>query len=206
MSISNLQGVGMTPKQYQPVQQQQRTVSDSTASVRQDTFTNSPSTEAAQEVESYSRPARLTADQVEALQRQVEESMLALVEDMLGTQAQIARRADGSVDFDNLAQQLGIGTTPETAAQAISEDGMWGVDAVSTRLIDMAMSLTNGDPEQVETMREAIRKGFEAVGALDSLPQVCQDTYQETMKRLDYWKANGSMEGYGQSTAATPAE
>ena len=53
-------------------------------------------------------------------------------------------------------------------------------------------------------MREAIRKGFEAVGDLESLPQVCQDTYQETMKRLDYWESHGSMEGYGE--AAEPAE
>lgn len=202
MSISNLYGVGAAPSQYQPVQQK-RAAQNSTPTPKQDTFIRGTPAETTEEV-TYQRPTKLTAEQVDTLKQQVQESMLALVEDMLGTQAQIAKLPDGSVDFDALAQQLGIGTTPETAAEAIGENGMWGVDAVSTRLIDMAMSLTNGDPEMVGEMREAIRKGFEAVGDLESLPQVCQDTYHETMKRLDYWETNGSMEGYGE--AEEPAE
>ena len=89
------------------------------------------------------------------------------------------------------------GFAPEAAAQAISENGMWGVNAVSTRLMDMAVRLSGGDMEKLDELRNAVKKGFEAVGSLDSLPQVCQDTYAETMARFDYWEANGSMEGYG---------
>lgn len=201
MSVSNIQGVGMTSNPYS-IKQQKRVTQDSTPLCKQDTFTRSAPTDTAEEVLSYQRPTKLSSEQVETLKRQVQESMQALVKDMLGTQAQIAKLPNGSIDYNALAQQLGMGTTPETAAQAISENGMWGVDAVSTRLIDMAMSLTNGDPKMVGEMREAIRKGFEAVGDLESLPQVCQDTYQETMKRLDYWEANGSMEGYGEANAS----
>ncbi|MBQ2829732.1 MAG: hypothetical protein IJF15_01725, partial [Oscillospiraceae bacterium] len=54
-----------------------------------------------------------------------------------------------------------------------------------------------GDVSKAEMLREAVQEGFEAVGALDSLPQVCQDTYAETMKRFDYWIENGTMDGYG---------
>ena len=76
---------------------------------------------------------------------------------------------------------------------------MWGVDAVATRLMDMAMALSGGDPSKAELLRDAVQKGFAAVGDLDSLPQVCQDTYTETMKRFDYWVEKGSLDGYGQA-------
>ena len=102
------------------------------------------------------------------------------------------------MSYGDIANALGIGTTPETTAKAISDDGMWGVNAVSTRLVDMAMRLSGGDSAKIAELRDAVTKGFEAVGALDSLPQVCQDTYAETMARFDYWEANGSLEGYGQ--------
>lgn len=103
------------------------------------------------------------------------------------------------MSYGDIASMLGIGTTPESAAAAISEDGMWGVDAVSTRLIDFAMGLSGGDPEKIAELREAVTKGFEAVGDISSLPQVCQDTYAETMARFDYWEEHGSMDGYGES-------
>jgi len=111
------------------------------------------------------------------------------------------------MSYGDIASTLGIGTTPETAAAAISEDGMWGVNAVSTRLIDFAMGLAGGDPSKIAELREAVTKGFEAVGDISSLPQVCQDTYAETMKRFDYLEEHGSMEGYGETgkTEEAPA-
>ncbi len=196
MNISAVNGTGTVPspgRQLSRVREQGTYEGKSPRN--QDTFTHSVPIEDHSEPLTY-QPQKLTAEQVDSLKRQVKDSMLALVEKMLGTQAEVAKLADGSVDFDALAKQLGMGTTPETAAAAIREGGMWGVDAVSTRLMDMALSLTQGNPELAGEMREAIQKGFEAVGGLDSLPQVCQDTYQETMKRLDYWEKNGSMEGY----------
>ena len=61
------------------------------------------------------------------------------------------------------------------------------------------MALSGGDPSKAELLRDAVQKGFAAVGDLDSLPQVCQDTYTETMKRFDYWVEKGSLDGYGQA-------
>ncbi len=87
-----------------------------------------------------------------------------------------------------------VGTTPETAAAAISENGDWGVNAVATRLMNMAAALSGGDVKYAEELRAAVQKGFEAVGAIDSLPQVCQDTYTETMARFDKWIETGVIE------------
>ena len=160
-------------------------------SKNQDVFEKSNDTTVEESI-TYAPPKKLTEEQVNELKNQMKQSMIDLAKQMLNQQVSIANRQD----FEELAKKLGIGTTPEAAAEAISETGQWGVDAVSTRLIDMAMLLSGGDVEKVGILREVIQKGFAEVGGLDSLPQVCQDTYHETMKRLDYWEEHGSMDGY----------
>ena len=46
-------------------------------------------------------------------------------------------------------------------AQAdIAEDGYWGVEKTSDRIIDFAKALTGGDPDKIEEMRDAFKKGF----------------------------------------------
>lgn len=160
---------------------------------REDSFVKSSSTASV----TYSAPKKLTAKQVEAIKSQHNESMKNMVEQMLGKQAAVANFAEsGQLDIFSI---LGDDATPETAAAAISEDGEWGVNAVATRLIDMAISLSGGDSSKAAELREAVQKGFEAAGLEiggSGLPQICKDTYTETMKRFDYWEKNGSMDGY----------
>ena len=159
--------------------------------VREDSFVKSVSVASV----TYSAPKKLTDKQIEDIKNQQTESMKNMVAQMLGNQAKIAGKANGQFDIFEL---LGADATPETAAAAIAEDGEWGVDAVATRLVDMALSLSGGDSSKAQLLREAVQKGFEAAG-LDfgsELPQICKDTYEETMKRFDYWEQNGSMDGY----------
>lgn len=80
------------------------------------------------------------------------------------------------------------------AAQAdVSEDGYWGVDQTSDRLVDFAVALSGGDPDKIELLREAITKGFEQAEAAwgDELPEISQQTFDATMQKLDDWLANG---------------
>lgn len=165
--------------------------------VKEDSFTQSNQADDEEGAITYTPPKKLSAEQIQAMKDQITQSMLEFAEKLLGKQAEKVNKTD----FAALAQQLGLGTTPEEAQKAIAEDGMWGVDAVSTRLVDMAISLTGGDPAKAALMREAIQKGFEQAGVAlgGELPQISQDTYTETMNRLDYWEANGSMEGYGEA-------
>ena len=140
----------------------------------------------------YTQPKRLSAEQIREMKEQIHESMRQMAYKMLGLQADKVK----DMGADELADELGLGRTPEEAAKAISEHGMWGVNAVATRLMDMAISLSDGDSGKAEVLREAVKKGFEAVGVPESLPQVCQDTYAEVMGRFDYWGENGSLDGY----------
>ena len=77
-----------------------------------------------------------------------------------------------------------------TKAQAqadIAEDGYWGVEQTSDRIIDFAVALTGGDPDKVEEMREAFKKGYaqaeETWGG--QLPEISQKTYDAVMKKFD---------------------
>ena len=164
---------------------------DEKQTVREDSFVKSVNVTSV----TYSAPKKLTAKQIEEIKNQHTESMKNMVAQMLGKQAKIADKASGQFDIFEI---LGADATPETAAAAIAEDGEWGVDAVATRLVDMAISLSGGDSSKAAMLREAVEKGFEAAGLEigSELPQICKDTFDETMKRFDYWEQNGSMDGY----------
>lgn len=193
--MNGIKSIGYTPVYKLTEKSEVKTQSEQNTTPKTDTFTRS---EPEQNI-TYEPPKKLTAEQIDALKRQVQESMQNLAKQMLGQQYEIAKTADGKVDFASLAKDLGIGTTPEAAAEAISENGNWGVNAVATRLIDMAISLSGGDMSKISMLREAVQKGFAQVGNLEDLPEVCQQTYDEVMKRFDYLEQNGSMEGYGQT-------
>ncbi|HOA42362.1 MAG TPA: hypothetical protein PKG53_02720 [Bacillota bacterium] len=77
----------------------------------------------------------------------------------------------------------------EQAKLAISEDGEFGVKAVSDKLVNFAISISGGDKSKYEELRAAIEEGFaaakEALGGY--LPDICIETYHETMRKLEAW-------------------
>lgn len=98
----------------------------------------------------------------------------------------ILRKGDFTVDAATKAQ-----------AQAdIAEDGYWGIEATSDRILDFAKALTGGDPSKIEEMRDAFKKGFEQATKTwgGELPEISQKTYEATMAKFDAWanEANGT--------------
>lgn len=89
-----------------------------------------------------------------------------------------------------------------TKAQAqadIAEDGYWGIEQTSDRILDFAKALTGGDPDKIEEMRKAFEKGFKQATATwgDKLPEISQKTYEATMAKFDKWaeEAAGTSSG-----------
>lgn len=85
----------------------------------------------------------------------------------------------------------------ETAAQAkadISEDGYWGVNQTSDRLVSFAKALTGGDPDKIDEMIDAVKKGFEQATKAwgDDLPGICKQTLDATLDKLDEWKKSAA--------------
>ena len=76
------------------------------------------------------------------------------------------------------------------AAASIADGGEYSIDAVATRIMDMAKALSGGDTSKIAVLRDAVTKGFEAAGVElgGKLPGICQDTYTEVMSRFDQWE------------------
>ena len=82
---------------------------------------------------------------------------------------------------------------PDTIAQAkkdISEDGYWGVEQTSDRLVSFAQALSGNDPEQADKMIAAVKKGFEQATKTwgGKLPDICQNTLDTTIEKLEKWR------------------
>ena len=79
--------------------------------------------------------------------------------------------------------------TIEQAQKDIADDGYWGVEQTSDRLVSMAQALSGGDTSKADTLIAAIKKGFdEATEAWgDKLPDICQKTIDAAVKKMEAW-------------------
>ncbi|MBE6836690.1 MAG: hypothetical protein E7509_01645 [Ruminococcus sp.] len=143
---------------------------------------------------------RKTVEQIEA-QRQA--AMTQMISDMLGQQANasgldfIFGKGTSSLTLSDLTQ-----ADINEAKASISEGGFWSVDAVATRIMDMAKLLAGGDDSKFSVLKDAVIKGFNGAvsqfgfDSLDEMPDITQQTYTEVMNRFDKWEAefNGTAE------------
>lgn len=80
--------------------------------------------------------------------------------------------------------------TIEQAQKDIADDGYWGVEQTSDRLVSTAQALSGGDTSKADTLIAAIKKGFdEATEAWgDKLPDICQKTIDAAVKKMEAWR------------------
>jgi hypothetical protein len=100
-----------------------------------------------------------------------------------------------ATDIYALLREGKLEVDPETRAQAqkdIAEDGYWGVEQTSERLLSFAKALTGGDPSKADEMIGAVKKGFEEAEKAwgGKLPDISQDTYDAVIKKLESWRDN----------------
>lgn len=130
---------------------------------------------------------KLKADQQSRLT-----SMQSMVEKLLNKQAGTFNLASSTNLADTFRQAASLASADDIAkAKAdVAEDGYWGVNQTSDRLVSMAIALSGGDTSKADTMKDAITKGFkQAMGAWgEDLPQISKDTYNAALKKLDDWK------------------
>ncbi len=115
------------------------------------------------------------------------QQLQSIVQQLISKQA--GAYADAN-DMWNFLREGKFEVDPETKAQAekdIAEDGYWGVEQTSDRIVDFAMALTGGDPSKLESMREAFKKGYEQAEKTwgGKLPEISQKTYDAVMKKFD---------------------
>ena len=81
--------------------------------------------------------------------------------------------------------------TQEEAQALVAEDGYFGVDQTSQRIVDFAINGFGNDPSKLQQMKDAIDQGFkEAQDAFGgALPEISQQTYEAIMEKLDAFAA-----------------
>lgn len=126
--------------------------------------------------------AQLQADS-EARMAQLQSIVLRTINKQTETYGQansiwsILSKGDFTVDAATKAQ-----------AQAdIAEDGYWGVEATSSRIIDFAVALCGDDKDKLEEMKTAFEKGYRQAEKIwgGNLPDISQRTYDRVFEKFD---------------------
>lgn len=128
---------------------------------------------------------RLKAD---AEQRMAQ--LRSLVEKMMTKQGQTY---NNSTDMFALLRSGNLQVDAETAQQAskdIAQDGYWGVEQTSERLVSFAKALAGNDSSKADELLSAIEKGFQQATKAwgDELPDICKQTLEATRQKMKDWK------------------
>lgn len=111
----------------------------------------------------------------------------SLVEQLMGKQANTYGTANNMWQFLKSGNYTVDAATQAQAQADIAEDGYWGVNQTSDRIISFATALTGGDPDKIEEMRAAFQKGYEKAEKTwgGSLPDISRKTYDAVMQKFD---------------------
>jgi len=132
-------------------------------------------------------------EQMKADAQAQQDSLMNMVREALGQQAGQFGIAN---DDDSIWKFLADGnyTVSEAAKakaqEAISEDGYWGVEQTSTRIVDFAKALAGNDPAKADKLLAAFKKGYdEATKAWGKeLPEISKKTYAAVEQKFAEWK------------------
>lgn len=145
----------------------------------------------------YAMVAKLKAD---AEQRTSQ--LRSLVEKMMTKQGTAIANADSMWSF--LADgNFTVDEETQKQAQAdIAEDGYWGVEQTSDRILDFAKALSGNDPEKADLLIDAFKKGFEDATKSwgKDLPDISQRTYDAVLEKFNKWKNGSTTETAGTET------
>ena len=113
----------------------------------------------------------------------------SLVEKIMLGQGNAIGTADDIWSFLRTGNFTVDAATKAQAQADIAEDGYWGVNQTSDRIIDFAKALCGGDPDKIEEMRAAFEKGFKQAEKTwgGELPDISKRTYEAVMEKFDAW-------------------
>ena len=144
---------------------------------------------------SFANPELVAQLKSDAEQRSSQ--LQSLVEKLMSKQA---KAFGDATDIWQVLREGKLEVDPATRAQAqedISEDGYWGVNKTSDRILDFAQALAGDDPEALEKMRDAFKKGYAQAEKTwgGKLPEISQKTFDAVMNKFDdlIAKINGTV-------------
>lgn len=122
------------------------------------------------------------------------QQLRSLVEKLMLGQSDTYNKAN---DIWSFLREGNFTVDPATKAQAqadIAEDGYWGVEQTSERIISFATALTGGDPDKIDDMREAFLKGYKQAEETwgGELPEISKKTYDAVLAKFDKLAADAN--------------
>lgn len=147
-------------------------------------------------------PQKMTAEQrtafvaqLKADQEKINNQLMSIVQQSISKQGSTFAIAN----TDDMWKFLADGNfeaDADTIAQAkadIAEDGYWGVEQTSDRIVDFAIALSGNDTKKADMLLDAFKKGFKEATGLwgKDLPDISSKTYDAVVSKFDSWK-NGT--------------
>lgn len=116
----------------------------------------------------------------------------SLVEQLMTKQGKAYGQANDMWSFLAGGNYTVDSATKAQAQADIAEDGYWGVEQTSDRILDFAKALTGGDPAKADEMLAAFKKGYEQAAKKwgGNLPDISQRTYDAVISKFDKWKTD----------------
>jgi hypothetical protein len=145
---------------------------------KMDTFTLTQNQEANHTYSSTLSPVE-SADKGYEMLRRLVTSMLK----EQGIDFQIATAGSSTIDISEISQ--------DEAQALVADDGYFGVEQTSDRIVNFALSLAGGDVNRLDVIKEGVKNGFnEALEAFGgTLPEISYKTFDVVMQKLDAWAA-----------------
>lgn len=127
----------------------------------------------------------------------------SLVEKMMTKQGEAIGTADSMWRFLAKGDFTVDAATKAQAEADIAEDGYWGVEQTSERILDFAKALSGNDPEKADLLLDAFKKGFKEATKTwgDELPEISKRTYDAVVEKFEAWKKGNTVADSAQTEA-----
>lgn len=141
----------------------------------------------ASKASSSKKPNLKIASQIKAANDARVAQLESIVQQLIAGQGSAIGKADNMWRFLASGNFTVDAATKAQAQADIAEDGYWGVNATSDRIVDFAVALAGDDSEKLEEMRAAFQKGFDQATRTwgGKLPDISQRTYDAVMEKFD---------------------
>ncbi len=133
---------------------------------------------------------QVTIDRLKADADRRTQSLRDLVQKLLLKQGETFNEA---TDIYGLLREGKVQVDEETRLQAqkdIAEDGYWGVEQTSDRLVEFAKAVSGGDQSKANMLIDAVKKGFEEATKAwgGELPEISKKTMEASISKLEAWR------------------
>ncbi len=132
----------------------------------------------------------VTIDRLKSEAERRTQSMLDLVQKLMTKQGKTVNSASDIYAALRTGQVQVDDATRLQAQKDIAEDGYWGIEKTSDRILEFAKALSGGDTSKADELIGAVKKGFNQAAKAwgGDLPDISQKTIDAAIKKMEAWR------------------